>query len=152
MIENPNRNSAFDQSAEAGIGGWLILPAVGLVVGPVFGVIGVVYALNLYSLAQNSGYGTMYFLELSVNMGAIIFGVYTAMNFFGKKRAVPTIFIAWLTACIVARGALMVIEFGAGAEVLAVESGKKFLRDIVIAALWIPYLKLSTRVKLTFVN
>lgn len=135
-----------------GISGWLVLPAIGFVLGPIIGVVMFLVALSLYSDVQAAGYGGLYSFELLVELGLLVFLIYAAVKFFGKKREAPSIIIALLTATVVATGVLLVIELGAGAEGFAVESGKQLVRGVIGAAIWIPYFKRSKRVKATFVN
>ena len=47
---------------------------------------------------------------------------------------------------------LLAVEAAAGAEELANESARQLGRDIVAAAIWIPYFRMSKRVAATFVN
>ncbi|MGD0183713.1 MAG: DUF2569 domain-containing protein [Roseiarcus sp.] len=132
--------------------GWLALPAIGLVLGPIVAVVFLIAGLRLFSDAEHAGYGGVYALELLVQVGMLAFITYAAMRFFGKKRDAPSTIIALLIAGLVSNGVLLLVELGAGAEVFAIESGKQLVRDIVGAAIWIPYFRVSKRVKMTFVN
>ena len=44
-----DKNVAGGDQLLTGIGGWLILPAIGFVLGPIVGVIGLIAALEMYS-------------------------------------------------------------------------------------------------------
>ena len=135
-----------------GISGWLILPAIGFVLGPIIGVIGLVVALGMYSDVARAGYGGIYTLEILVIVGLLGFTLYAATLFFRKKSNAPGTIIMLLIVSLVASGVLLVIELSAGAEVFAVETGKQLVRDVIGAAIWIPYFRVSKRVKATFVN
>jgi len=135
-----------------GISGWLILPAIGFVLGPIIGVIAVIASIGMYSDVARAGFGGLYALELIVLSGLMGFLIYAAILFFQKKSNAPKIIITLYIVSIVASCALLVVELGAGAEMFAVETGKQLVRDVIGAAIWIPYFRVSKRVKATFVN
>ncbi len=151
-VEQQESSIEAEDQALVGIGGWLILPAIGFVLGPIIGVIGLIAALGMYSDVANAGYGGIYALEILVIVGLFCFMVYAASLFFRKKSNAPRTIITLLIVSIIASIALLVIELGAGAEVFAVETGKQLVRDVIGAAIWIPYFRVSKRVKATFVN
>jgi hypothetical protein len=135
-----------------GIGGWLILPAIGFVLGPILGVVGLVMALGLYDDVARAGFSGIYTLELLVQL--VILGVmlYAATLFFGKKRNAPSVIIMLLAGSLIASVVLLVVEIGAGAEAFAAATGTQLVREAVAAAIWISYFRQSKRVKATFVN
>jgi hypothetical protein len=142
---------AVDRSLE-GIGGWLILPAIGMVLGPVVGVVGLVYALGLYSRVAQAGYGGVFTVELLVGAALLAFAIYAAVLFFRKQRKAPRMIIILLAAGLGADLFLLVVELAASAQVFATETVKQLVRDMIGAAIWIPYFRVSKRVKATFVN
>ncbi len=135
-----------------GIGGWLALPAIGLVLGPLVQFGFLILALTQFSEVERAGYGGVYSLELLVNAGLLAFFIYVGTRFFRKKRDAPSAFIAYMLATLVSGGALLAIESGLGAEAFAIENGKELARNIIVAAIWISYFRVSKRVKMTFVN
>lgn len=144
-IENVNQKCV-------GIGGWLILPAIGLVLGPIISVIALIASLGIYSDVVRAGYGGIYIFELLVTIGLLGFMLYAATLFFKKKNKAPSIIITLLILSLVSSCALLAIELGVGAESFAIENGKQLVREIIGAAIWIPYFRSSVRVKATFVN
>lgn len=135
-----------------GIRGWLILPAIGLILSPIIGVIGLFALLGMYQDIVRLGYGGVYTLELIVLFGLLVFTIYAAIKFFGKKKDAPKIMIILYSVSLVASLVLLGVELLAGPEEFAVETGKQLVRDIVAAAIWIPYFNVSKRVKATFVK
>ena len=138
--------------ALVGIGGWLILPAIGFVLGPIIGVVALIAAFAMFSDVEAAGYGGIYTLELLVQVGLLAFLIYAATRFFGKRSNAPSVIITLLIVSLGASVVLLIIEIGAGAEVFAIETGKQLVRDVIGAAIWIPYFRVSKRVKATFVN
>jgi hypothetical protein len=135
-----------------GIRGWLVLPAIGLVVGPVLGVVSVIIMVGLFDQIAAQGFGGVLTLEILVQLGLAVFLIYAAIRFFGKKSNAPATMIVLLLANVVATAVLFMVEQGAGASQFAAENGKALARTVIGAAIWIPYFRSSRRVKATFVN
>ena len=135
-----------------GIGGWLVLPAVGLALGPVLGIAGVILAIGRYTDVNAAGHGAVFILELGVLLGFLLYQVYVATRFFGKKRNAPSAIIALLVVSLGINVLLLLLERETGAENSARIAVGRIIRDAVGAALWIPYFKVSGRVKATFVK
>ena len=131
----------------AGIGGWLILPAIGLVIGPIITII----ALLLRGGVVVAD-GVLYALALPVEMALLFFLIYAATRFFGKRKDAPSILIALMIARLVVIVVFLVAESTFGAEEVAKEGLTSLIFDIIGAAIWIPYFMVSKRVKATFVN
>ncbi len=155
MPENTQMPHTDTEAADpnlSGIGGWLILPAIGFVAGPILGVLLLMASLGMYPDVARNGYGNLYLLEIVVSIGLLGFWIYASVLFFRKKRSAPGTFIAFLVVSLAASCILLAIELGAEAEVFAIETGKQLIRDSVGAAIWIPYFRVSKRVKATFVH
>ena len=144
------RNTANEKFA--GIGGWLVLPAIGLFLGPIVGGMGLIAAFGIYADVATDGYGGIYTLELLVSAGLLLFWIYSAILFFRKHSNAPNTIISLFVVSLASSCILLIIELGAGAEVFAVETGKQLVKEIIAAAIWIPYFRRSKRVKATFVN
>jgi uncharacterized membrane-anchored protein len=150
-VGDERRTRRIDSSL-VGIGGWLVLPAIGLILSPIIGVVGLIVSIGLYPEVEAAGYGKIFALELAVAAAFLIFTIYAAIRFFGKKRNAPTVIIAMIVASLVADVLLLMIELSMDAQDFAAESAKELARSIFRAAIWIPYFKVSKRVKATFVN
>ena len=135
-----------------GIKGWLILPAIGFVLGPLIGVVGLITSIGMYSDFEGTKYGGIYALELIVSTGLTGLLIYAAVLFFQKRKNAPRVIIKFLTLSIVASCILLVIELGGGFKIFAIETGKQLVFDLINAAIWIPIWKNSMRVKATFVR
>lgn len=135
-----------------GIGGWLILPAIGFVLGGVLIVAGLVISLAVFDEISDAGYGGLWAFEILVTLALLIFLVYTGVQFFRKKKGAPRLVIALMIANLVSSLFLLVFELGSGADDFAVESGRNLIGGVFSAAIWIPYFIVSKRVKATFVE
>lgn len=138
--------------ALVGIGGWLILPALGLVLGPIFSIVMLVMALPMYPQVEAAGFGGLFTLEILVDAALIVFMLYAASRFFPKKADAPAVMIALYIAAPVVLAVMLAIETSEGAAFFAEESQKHLVRSIIGAMIWVPYFRVSKRVKATFVN
>jgi len=136
----------------AGIGGWMILPAIGFVLGPIVSFVSLVRGVTLFSAVKAAGYGGIYALDLLLEAGLLAFGLYVVRRFFDKKRDAPPLIVRFFVVSLGATAAFLVVALLTGAEIFAVETQKQLAREAIGAAIWIPYFKKSKRVEATFVN
>jgi Protein of unknown function (DUF2569) len=147
----------------AGIGGWLLLPLLGLIVSPmrvaaesvktfsplfqdgVSGFAGVV--------AANGPLGALLVFELAANVALFVYPLSILPFFFRRSWRVPTLMIAWYAAMAVINTVdlLWVTALDSG-DFDTAAGGREVFRSMVGAAIWIPYFIKSVRVRNTFVK
>ncbi|MBD3342378.1 MAG: DUF2569 family protein [Candidatus Lokiarchaeota archaeon] len=147
-----NKSESFVDPELRGIGGWLVLPAIGLIVMPIVGFGALIMSFSLFPEVVAAGYGDMYAMELVANAGLLVFAIYAATWFFKKKSNAPSVIIRFLWFSIGLSILLLIIEILAKADEFAAETALQLFRDIIAAVIWIPYFSVSKRVKATFVN
>lgn len=139
----------------SGIGGWLILPAIGLVLSPLMMMGGLLVTFKIWNEsigALELDYPGAYVAitaQLILGGAYLCFVVYVAARFFTKKKNVPTLMIALLVTNLllaIITSALFANVFRESADI------KEIARAMVLGAVWIPYFRLSKRVNATFVN
>lgn len=156
-----------EEPGPSGIGGWLVLPLIGLVL---------TIALTLFNLWQAYQAFTPSAFDAIVNAtepplttlrdivllsfggGTILLATATTslVLFLGRKRQLPAMIIVHLLTSI----AVSLAEFYASQQLLefdasladVVDSFKQLVRSLIAACLWIPYFVISRRVKNTFVR
>lgn len=151
----------------SGLGGWLILVGIGIVLGPIIliwqGVMvfsaalgdGVLFAFaNPGSEFHNPLGAAVIAFEMIANVAMVGLTIYQAMLFFGKKRKFPGFFIGMQLAYIalVLVDATLVSLAFPEIPVFDAETSSLLVRAIVPAMIWIPYMLVSKRVKQTFVE
>lgn len=145
-----------------GLGGWLILVGIGLVISPVRLLVTVVplYAdivndaeLWLH-LTERPLFLPLFGMEVIGNIVIFIFQVALIFLFFLKKRAFPKIFIyvqlgtLLFTFIDVVLSGIVFPEFPMFNE----ESMKDIARPLIGSLIWVPYMLRSKRVKATFIR
>lgn len=144
-----------------GIGGWLLLPSIGIALNPLVTLLGIVALLELqsdysYRLAVQvlPVIGTLVGLELLGGFAFLIFSIVLAVKFFRKRQEAPSLVVWFLALITLYRVLLWLVSTGAWEEdpQLTFEYGFRAGAYIISCMIWIPYFKLSKRVRATFVN
>jgi hypothetical protein len=157
-----------EKKVEAGIGGWLVLPLIGLIATPIrtgytlwthfwpiFSNPDIWYILGNPSSPNYHPVWIPYLLfELIGNTFIAVGAVVVAVFFLRKSRHTPRLVIGWLLFAL----AVVVLDPFLGELIPAVaaesnvESFQEIGRSLLAAAIWIPYFLKSQRVKATFVK
>lgn len=149
-----------------GIGGWLLLPAFGVVVAPIRLLLEMTQLMPSYAadtwaqltIVGASAYHAMWapllLFELAANLGLLVFSLLLLVMFFQKRRGVPRLYITVLVASV----AVQFIDMGlaqlipAAAEGVTHKEWGELARGVLAAAVWGSYFHVSERVKATFVH
>lgn len=146
-------------SEKRGIAGWLLLPAIGLVLNPIVMIKTLidewllVTNTNLASVEDSfPGFATFVQTSLVITHVWLIAMLYVAVAFFRKSRHAPMLMIGLFAA----NGVLVVLEWSRAVSVLGSDQrlvgqlSPEIARAMLGAAIWIPYFLKSERVKRTF--
>jgi transglutaminase-like putative cysteine protease len=151
----------------SGLGGWLILVAIGVVVSPVRIAHGMYELSDVYSAdlwhaltspageAYHALWGPVLVVTLLVNLTVLAFSILLLVLFFQQRRTFPGLFIVFLivTAVVLTldQASLKLIPALAD-EPPDPKDLRDMFRSYVACAIWIPYMLVSKRVKATFVR
>lgn len=136
-----------------GIGGWLLVPALGLIVGPIRTAIQVWTTFPL--LSGIDGQSKLYLfvlLEIIANLGLIAFTFIVAAAFFRREATVPRLYQVLLAATLALVVADAWIAVGMFNVPLDREDTRTIMTTIVAFMIWVPYFARSVRVRNTFVE
>ncbi|ASV30527.1 DUF3857 domain-containing protein [Maribacter cobaltidurans] len=141
-------------------GGWLILPAIGLVLTP-FIVINQLFTAEYFNKGiwegfELGGYENHQFLniylgfEIFYNISFLVFTIFAILLFFKKRTSAPKLMMVFYFMTMT----LTIIESFVMNQVGIPDptGSNDIFRSIISAAIWIPYFYKSKRVKETFVN
>ena len=148
-----------------GMGGWLILPLLGLIITPlrcfalIFTDLLPVFKEGHWEALTTPGYEAYHPLwapliigELVGNIAIGVFSLVILVFFFRRSIYTPTLVIAWLgiSFIFVLGDYLIADHIPFIAEIPDPESAKEIVRAAIAALIWIPYFLVSKRVKATF--
>ena len=146
--------ATMSSSQPSGIGGWLILPAIGIVVAPVQFVLNVYDDFPRFELLEpGTLLHTMTMVRILAWIGFALLATTTAVQFFTRRKGAPKLYRALLVAQLlffVAAYWAMAILFDA--PMMNVDTGITVGMLIAACAIWIPYFLYSVRVQNTFVR
>jgi len=155
----------FENKEPVGIGGWLFLPMLGLIVTP-FRLGNLILTRfipifqegywDILTTPGNEAYHQLWapllIFEIVGNLIFILFSIALLVLLFSKHHKFPSLMIAFLLSNL----AFVFVDYFAGDLIPAVdnqsdpESLGEMVRVIVGAAIWVPYFRKSERVKNTF--
>ncbi len=137
------------ENVKSGIGGWLIFPAIGCVLGPMLALVS--FALGLHSIPESGTLRSIAGFELWCTGLLAIFLSGVAYLFFRKEKAAPDAFVIYLQLSIASTVILFVLlALTLREEVIALIARPIFAT--FFGVVWILYFRRSKRVKATFVN
>ena len=149
-----------------GLGGWLVLPALALIVSPfrllhaIFTDFAVAFDHDLWialttpgAETANLGLAVLILCEVLANVVSVVVSIAALVLFFRRDRAFPTLMRFFLIYSFgVILGDTIALE---GFEMLSEEAEKAetyrgVVRQLVGMAIWVPYFSVSKRVRNTF--
>lgn len=167
LMPPPDAAGPAGKKSVEGLGGWLIIAGLNVVLAPVLIVVkaytgyakmvssGVWDAVTSpESMAYDPRWVPIVIGEAALNGVMVLVLIYIAFLFFSKRRAFPFWFIAIhvVTACLVAIDALVIQHMFPGTPMFDADVVREIVRPVVGALIWTPYLLMSKRVKATFVR
>jgi hypothetical protein len=146
------------QAAEpVGIKGWLILPAIGTVLSPIYLTLSFIKLVptleNVWAARAGLSTGLFVFVivETAMNIAFILGWLAAILLLVMKSPYYPKAYVALMGGMVV----FLLVDMVISAGVYNHQPGQDDLislgRTILVAAIWIPYMMLSKRVKNTFV-
>ena len=146
-----------------GIGGWLVLPVIGVVLTLVRGLLSLLDLQGLEGMASRLTQAQLTFVIAEIIGNALVLFLLPLVLLVllaRKKRSFPRLYIVWAVAAFVFLVGDLVIAnivfrevFASGAaELLDADTVRALVSSAVLVLVWVPYMLNSRRVKNTFVN
>lgn len=157
MSEQQTTHPEPEQEGPRGIGGWLILLAIGEVLGPFQILTGMI---SEYASIPDGTFARMpvaFIGDCLIRLALIGVLVYSAYLFFNKRREFPRFFVISVL-CSLATPILLTVWVTAtsGVNTMPALGTADFLQPyllaLVVSGIWIAYVVNSVRVKNTFVE
>ena len=156
-----------DKEELSGLEGWLILVGIGVVFTPIRLFLGAwmlyppIFKDGTWEALTTAGSDAYHPLWASLLIGEIAFNVvmlavsiYMVYLFFSKHHLFPKLFIAVVSISLafIPLDSWMVESIYPTEGVFDPATTKEFVRTLVVALIWVPYMLVSKRVKATFVK
>jgi len=160
---NPQLASAAVAAGPVGIGGWLVLPMLGMIATPILQLINLANPANGLGNVSSLGplIANLIWIEALLNFGLLVVApALLLVQFFGKRRRFPRWYIVWTSATAVFVVLDLFVGYAAFHEAYEASGTPLFNREtlralagaLVGVCVWIPYMVNSVRVKNTFVD
>ena len=134
-----------------GIGGWLILPALGTLLSPLFTAWATYQTASVISGQLQTGILTFVIIEVLVNVGLTIAWIVAIVGLFQHRRFYPRFYVALCAISLV----VVVADISVAAVFFNIpmepDDAKNIVRPLAALVIWGPYMFKSKRVRNTFV-
>jgi hypothetical protein len=138
-----------------GIGGWLILPAIGTLLSPLIAAYAAYAAFQdaivLLNASLSTALAAFIVVKFLYNFGLVVAWIFAAVLLFTHKRLYPRFFVALLVIMLIGRVLDLAVTPMAFDIKLDSSDVRSTLRCVIGLAIWGPYMYKSVRVKNTFV-
>jgi hypothetical protein len=160
LYRNYDPEPYFSNIGAESLGGWLILIGIGITISPLRMIVDIFNTQQFSNAAiwsallKDGRYGTYIFLLLEqiYNMVLLLFSVLIVILFYQRRSSLPLLIIIYLVtnSTFLILDTLVTQQLNPG---MSTEPGyyKNMIQSIVAACIWVPYFKMSSRVKETFV-
>jgi len=156
------QGKTLEEPAPEGLGGWLILVGIGIVIAPVRIVVllvssyGAVVGSGAWSVlaAERPWWAAVLVAETVINVGLIAAWLFGAYLFFSRRRLFRPWYIGLLAfslGFLVADTLVMKLVLPE-VPLFDAETVRSFAQGAIAAAIWIPYMLVSRRAAATFIN
>ena len=166
-INSTSNDQIVNDTAKSGIGGWLILVAIGIVITPIRIIIILLTAYDEVfksgaweilttqgTQAYNSLWAPLIMGEMIGNALILAVWLYMGYLFFSKIGSFPKIYIrlAIISFIFILVNALSLQLVLPNEPLFNADTAKELMRGLIMVVIWVPYMMFSKRVKATFIN
>ena len=166
-LSNQKGRRMSEEKNLEGIGGWLILVAIGIVITPIRHVILMmttypeIFSTGAWEILTTQGneayhppWAPIIVGEIVISSALILVWLYMAYRFFTKKTDFPKwyIGIAVFSLVYVLADAFAVKLVLPNEPVFDPDTIKEVARSVIMVVIWVPYMLVSKRVKATFIK
>ena len=145
---------SYNKNNLKGIGGWLYVVAIGVVANPLYAALSLSKIIGEDSnwLYLSLSYKALFWGRVQFLVVMLLISAYVAFLFFNKRRKLPTWYMGPLLLSITFGiiDLMVIILLQPNVPIDTLIAG--LTTQVVWAAIWIPYMFKSERVKLTFVE
>ena len=163
LYDPPYQAPATIDTQLAGISGWLIIPAIGVVLSPVLILVTsselwFAYSALQWSLVgdEDNGLALQWLIgaETVANLGLLMWSIALIALFYQKRHTLPRMYILFLVVSVVLSGGDLLAAYllFPGQNLVEAADISSFIRQAISAVIWIMYFLRSKRVQATFVR
>jgi hypothetical protein len=151
-----------DKQQLIGIEGWLVIPAIGLILNPIISIVLVItkldykHRLSYRDLVEHYvGYSAFYNFGILIECLFLFFVLITCYLFFRRKKSTPKVVVSYLIARLVVSGihflwGILLLSVSDPLVTISLLRSTGLIGFVIAAGILIPYFKISKRVKATF--